>query len=540
MAISWGAWQVYGGLNNFRVGLDLVGQTLIAYGQAAVAHSWNATLARSGPWSGSSTVSFSSSNGTTTTKELYRQTVSANGTYGVSLTVPWTGQTASVSRSVSFTAAPSGKPATPTFARTGGRSCVLSLGAVSGATSHDVQIVYPGGDAKTIASPSSTTQNVVNIATNSSARFRSRGKNAGGVGPWSDWSAYFYTTPGTPSTPVLSVDGGLVTGTVSGSSYYKTGLEVERSTGGSFLVGTGTGGLVESFTDSTAGVGIKYRVRRFAGANDPNLRVFSAWSGWSVAVTSIAPPLAPSIQAPLGSVTNASPVVFRFVHQPVDGTALSAAQIQYRTAGSSDAWVVLSAVADELTAGSNGAWSWLLSEAQMSALVAVGPQVEYQVQTRGQHPDYGPWSPTQVVRLVSPPACSITSPEPGAYAKGALTVAWGFGQAEGLPQSGWRAVLYVDGVAVEAKQASNSAKSTVFGVRLENGASIRVEVAVAASGVWSEPAEIGLQVAFIPPGTPYAQGQWDETTGVTQLLVATGSVPLRVEMRDGQPWILEA
>ena len=271
MAIQWGAT-----VSGFRVGLDLSGSTLIAYaGSVAYGQNFSSTMVRSGAWSGSTAFSFYSAYAATVVKEIYRATVSASGTYSVSIS--FYGGTVSASRSVQLGSKP-GAPSNFAITRTGATTATLSFTKGSGATSTQITASKNGTTWYNLANPTGSSQDVSGLVVDSRWRFSAYSKNAAGnsavIGPY-----IMYTTPKTPTTPTLA-SGRKVAWTLPAK--YKMGVQLAyRDT----TSGNGTTvelGAVTSWTDPQAQPPTRqYRVRSWAGPSLDEERTYSDWSGWS-------------------------------------------------------------------------------------------------------------------------------------------------------------------------------------------------------------------------------------------------------------------
>jgi hypothetical protein len=107
----------------------------------------------------------------------------------------------------------------------------------------------------------------------------------------------------------------------------------------------------------------------------------------------------------------------------------------------------------------------------------------------------------------------------------AVTVTWGYAQAEGSPQSQWRATLFdASGVVLEVKSGSGADSSTTMATQLADATTYRIDVAVQSStGIWSTPDTVTFDVAYGVPPTPSIVGLW---------VASTGSVGLTVDCAD--------
>lgn len=271
MAIQWGAAS-----GSFRLGIDLVGTTLIVYGQSvAYGHDWSSTLTRSGSWLGSTAFSFYSGFGATVTKEIYRQTVSASGTYTAS-TSYWNGS-ASVSRTVALGSAP-GAPSGFAITRTSDTAATLAFTKGSGATTTQITASKGGAAWYNLVEPTGASVVVSGFTVDTFWRLQAYSKNAAGksavIGPY-----VMYTKPKTPTTPTLSASR-LVSWSNTGRYTHGVQLAYRDATSGDGT--TVELGSVTSWTDPNAQPPLRqYRVRTWAGPSHGEARTYSDWSEWS-------------------------------------------------------------------------------------------------------------------------------------------------------------------------------------------------------------------------------------------------------------------
>lgn len=490
MAIVWGPT----GPNDFRLGIDVQGSVLIVYGQSVgFGHDWTATLSLGGAWGGSVSVSFYSGFGQTVTKEFYRRSVSSSGVYSASL--DGFGQS-QVSRQVSFGAAPAA-PANCRFERTGPNSAVVKWDASAGATSYTLQRSITGGAWTNAGTVTGTQLSQSGLGSNGYYRWRVYASNSAGNSQYSNQPAPFYTTPNTPTnvsaTPQANNGGVLIKW--ASNAYFRTGIQVERSDGLIINKGTGTGGLVSDVLDTNpGGVDIRYRVRHFAGADTANDRVFSAWSGWSNAVTTLAPPFAPSWSAPRG-VVESGDVTVRWVHNPADGTGQAGWETRVRPVGTT-------------------VWDTHAGTTETVDVRDLSPGTyEGQARTLGTYEEWGPWCAVQTFEVIGQPSVTVT-PLVSPYVSARVTVGWGFSQAQGRPQSAWEAHLIIDSAGVvEELSGSGPTGQAVFTSQLVDGAEYTVQVRAASGSVWSDWDTTVFTVEFVPPPVPDLQVGWDEQVG---------------------------
>jgi hypothetical protein len=223
--------------------------------------------------------------------------------------------------------------------------------------------------------------------------YRVKASNASGDSAYAT-TGTTYNTPAAPGTPYVVRTGDTsVSATMSNVSKTTTALEVQRSTDGKTwsTISTISGARVTAFTDTPGGGTFYYRARNTRGS------LVSAWSGTSSAVVTICAPAAPTLLSPLnGSVqlSTAQVIQLRWMHNPIDGSSQTAAQVRWSTDGTT--WKTM----DVTTA----------QRLNVDNSFAVNSTVSWQVRTKGVHADYGPWSGTATFKVCRPPQLSVDSP----------------------------------------------------------------------------------------------------------------------------------
>lgn len=248
------------------------------------------------------------------------------------------------------------------------------------------------------------------------------------------------------------------------------------------------------------------------------------WSAPSNTVQLIAPPNAPVGLTPNGGVVASDePVSLRWTHNPVDSSAQTAYELRHRVGAA--AWTVLTGTT--------------VSSCDVTLPVA---SHEWQVRTKGTHPDWSPWSATAVVEVIDRPGVAVVQPD-GVWDASILPVEWSWLQAQGRPQSAWQVELSQGGVVVETLEGSGPTGTVTFATRLAEG-SWTVRARAATGDVWSIWAAETFDVVFDPPAQPALTGAWDETQGGVNLTVGPGdgagaaTVTIILERDVGTGWEL--
>lgn len=251
-----------------------------------------------------------------------------------------------------------------------------------------------GGAFAQIASVggSVTTYTDSNCSSNHSYRYRVRAYNESGYSGYST-TGTTYNTPSAPGKPTGSRTGDTsVTLTIPNPALTATATEIQRSRdGSSWTTIATTSGKATSYGDNPGGGTFYYRARNKRGS------LVSAWSPTSEAVVTICAPAAPTLASPTsGQVVRIAEreVVFTWRHNPIDGSAQSAAQLQYST--DAKTWQTVNVTTAQSVSVPNS--------------FGLNSTVYWRVRTKGVHADYGPWSGNSSFYVRQPPQLSFASP----------------------------------------------------------------------------------------------------------------------------------
>jgi hypothetical protein len=193
-------------------------------------------------------------------------------------------------------------------------------------------------------------------------------------------------------------------------------------------------------------------------------------------------------------------VLFTWKHNPVDSSAQSEFELQYRI--DDGAWVPVTG-----------------TTAQQASVTLDVSSVDWQVRTKGAHPDWSPWSAVATFTIIDRPGVAVVQPA-DTWDASILLIEWTWFQAQGRPQSAWRFELLDAGnQVVEARNGSGPQTAPQASTRLREG-TWTVRAQAATGEVWSLLATETFTVTFDPPGAPVISGEWDETQGGVQLAVA--------------------
>lgn len=257
-----------------------------------------------------------------------------------------------------------------------------------------------GGEWSQIASipGNSTSYNDTTTAADHYYAYRVRAWNTAGYSDYAT-SETTYNTPAAPTkVRAYRTDATTVKVEVTNSARTATALDLQRSTDGEewSTVATVSGAPATETSDRPGGGTFYYRARNTRGS------LASDWSPVSNGVVTIVPPAAPTLKSPASGVVVSKAqetVTFEWAHNPVDGSAQTAAELRYSTNGGS-MW-------ETVTVSGNGA-SYGLTNA-----FAVNSTVTWGVRTKGAHADYGPWSGNRTFTVYQEPTVAFAQPADG-------------------------------------------------------------------------------------------------------------------------------
>ena len=214
------------------------------------------------------------------------------------------------------------------------------------------------------------------------------------VSEWTTSSAT-YNTPAAPTAISGARTGAsTVRVTLTNTATTSTGVEVQASTSStdwSGAITTAASGAGVTSVDVT-GLGGTYYFR----ARNTRGSIASSWSPVSDPVVTLVAPNPPTLTSPSsGAALNYSQsttAALTWVHNPIDGSAQTAAQVQYSTDGGST-WTTESVTT---------AQSYTLTLTQL-----VGQTVTWRVRTKGAAADYSGWSSTRTFTVYPEPTLTI-------------------------------------------------------------------------------------------------------------------------------------
>jgi hypothetical protein len=447
-------------------------------------------------------------------------------------------------------------PTSASVARVNDASHKISLSgsSASGKPIRWVDVQFYGGvsqewrdQATGLAASTRSYTSTTNIA-NNSGRWRVRFRNSAGSSAWV-YTSTAYGTPTATSKPTAKRSGSTdVIVSWTNTARFAAGIDLRAAsstdggttwTGYSALTGhTGLGPAVTSRTVAGLGAAKLWKFETRTYVTSP--ATLSAYSGGGNVLQLLAPPSAPTLLAPTGTISDQEQVTFSWRHNPVDGSDQTAASLRYRIDGG--AWVTLTATT---------------AESITTAAPLDAGTLEWQVQTKGSHASYGAWSGVASLLVASPPAVTIITPVDGAtVASNRLVLTLGWGDAQGAAMTRrTRRLRDASGEVIEEVSAAGAATTITYTTRLADGETYTAEVeATSGTGLKSGVASATISVDYIDPEAPILSADWIEDQGHTVIAVTNspgnpaGTPPTvdtatnRVERSDdgGDTWVTVA
>ena len=339
--------------------------------------------------------------------------------------------------------------------------------------------------------------------------YRARYHHEGGYGAYSN-TATVTMTPSAPQTiSTAAIEGSTnVAVELGNASPVATSLEWQSSTDGGQTWSASTtvsGSPVTSFT-ATGISGTAYiRVRNVNSAGT---------SDWLVSeqVTTICPPAAPTLTSPSGNVVDmaSGSVTFSWLHNSLDGSSQTAAQLAYSTNGGST-WTTVTKSTEQSHTISPIPW-------------AAGTAVTWRVRTKGADANYGDWAQTRTFNVYTAPTLSITSP--GATITGMpISLTATYSDMAGFTCQAATVSLTKDGRTLYSESATINGTSITSSLDMSeflptNGETYTVVVTARSSSSLQTTANATFLVDFTEPVEGTLQVQNVPETGYVSLLAS--------------------
>lgn len=408
-------------------------------------------------------------------------------------------------------------------AASGNISAVSIERSVDGGSFSEVAVIW---------SASATSWQDTATTADHSYTYRARYHHGGAYGPYSN-TVTVTMTPSAPQTITTAAIQGSTNVAVElgNASPVATSLEWQASTDGGQTWSASTtvsGSPVTSFT-ATGISGTAYiRVRNVnaAGASD-----------WLVSeqVTTICPPAAPTLTSPSGNVLNIADgsVTFSWLHNSLDGSSQTAAQLDYSVNGGST-WTTVTKSTEQSHTVSPIPW-------------AAGTTVTWRVRTKGADASYGEWSQSRTFSVYTAPTLSITSP--GATITGMpISLTATYSDMAGFTCQAATVSLTKDGRTLYSEPATINGTSITSSLDVSeflptNGETYKVVLTARSSSSLQTTATATFLVDFTEPQAGELQITNDPDTGYVSLLATfdnsaseityTGSTNAQYESTEG-------
>ena len=308
----------------------------------------------------------------------------------------------------------------------------------------------------------------------------------------------------------------------SSLAIFATACEIERSPDAKVWAALRTvQGHAEGFEDDPGGGTFYYRVRNVRGG------LKSAWA-CSDGVVTICAPAAPTIASPTSSQvipkTQAS-IAVAWRHNPIDGSAQTAAQWRYSTDGGKT-WTA----ADVSGNGSSVA---------LANSFAVNTRLTVQARTKGAHADFGPWSAAVSTYIRQVPTVTIEEPADGFTIENTpVHVRVAYSDPSGSMAAGTLTVRDADGGALYSRDLMGGLEFDIPASEWlpSDGAAYALTASVRSTSTLQGSASRSVSVSYVLPSVAIADAVPDPETGYVAVTVREGRTDAAVAMESCSLW----
>lgn len=327
-------------------------------------------------------------------------------------------------------------------------------------------------------------------------------------------SNYIWTTPGAPTNcQATKLSNGNIRVTWTNNvNYSEYRIEIQESTNGGVSwsnLETSLAAGTTSYTHTSPNPAVTHRYRVRAKTSQ-GTTLFSSYSSPSNTITLLATANPPTNLSPSGVAVDATEdIVFRWQHNPADGTPQTKYQIEYEVDGGATVTIgpVTSEDSEHVLAGGT---------------LSNGHTITWRVKTAGENGVLSSASATASFDTRDRPTVVIDSPA-STYGSSSLTVQWTYFQAQGSPQAAWRASLYDSEGNLLEQRSGSTEDETTFTTALSDATTYTVTVTVTSSdGLQSEPDSQEFTTVFLPPAAVSINASYDAESGST-IIVITGN-----------------
>ena len=383
-----------------------------------------------------------------------------------------------------------------------------------------------GGGKGTVLNWDATNYSWTGLRSNARYQFSAYARNQAGDSSHVD-SQVIYTTPAAPkSVTAVKTGDRTVQITADVSNTYASWVtlwrrvnggdwEAVQKDGAHYRLAPSNGKCV--FTDSDAPGGtLEYEclVRRViygdgSGMSTPLDDTLCSTAKVSNSVTTITPPLAPTVSCEQGAVapTNTA-LVLRWTPNHPDGTAQTSAEVEV-TGQSGDTTTTT-------ITGDSTQWT------RTASLQTVGT-VKFRVRTKGLDPDWGAWSAYVEVRIANPPSVVINGPASPVTAM-PFTIAWSVADVTGVSMQTVE-ILRDSNIVYSVSPVTDVRELQITSADFlpSNGDQLQIRVSVRGGSTLTATASILVDVEYTPPDYPQVNIQFnDDCAAVVNVVFGTG------------------
>ncbi|MEG2533746.1 MAG: hypothetical protein RSB04_12120, partial [Gordonibacter sp.] len=371
---------------------------------------------------------------------------------------------------------------------------------------------------------SSTSYTDTSTSANHSYAYRVRTQNGAGYSVYAT-SSTTYNTPAAPTSIEASrLAETTVALAIANPALTATALELQRSTDAQTWVAVKSiaGSAVAEAQDTPGGGTFYYRARNTRGA------LASSWSAASNKVVTIVAPAAPTLVAPASGITlpkTQSTVTFSWQHNPIDGSAQTAAQLQHSTNGGTT-WTTVQVTGRAQQTSVSSSWT-------------VNSTVTWRVCTKGAHANYGAWSAAQAFKVCQVPTVAISKPATDSTILDDVPVliTWTYADASGTQQRATLSIADSRGKelwSTTLQGTGNTVSISSSELLPENNASFRIALTAYSTSGLAASAARTFSTDYEEPSAPGLQIEANRVLGSVSATIfegaATAGVPRTVAL----------
>lgn len=357
-----------------------------------------------------------------------------------------------------------------------------------------------GGSGTVVLNWDASNYSFTNLQPNGRYQFAVYARNQAGDSAHVD-SPVIYTTPAAPkSVSAVKTDSQQVTVTIDASNTYASKIIVERRVNsgswsqlGEAKLGAGTATYIDG---SVPGGTIEYRclAQRYVYADSGSM--LSGAYTQSNSVTTLTPPLAPTITSPItGAYPMEAMLKFAWTPNHPDGSAQTRVQVEVTPPAGSPVIETKPPITSYTRA------------------FAFPGTYRIRVRTKGLHADWGAWSDYRSFTLAYPPSIAVTAP----LSNGTITalpfdIAWSVADSSGVSQQ--TVELLSEGRVVWSRTPATAVRNvevTSAGYMPKNGETLQIRVTVRGGSTLTSTESVMATVSYTPPAEPGVTVYFDES-----------------------------